>query len=96
MPGQHRRCAECQCWECATDRTTRNCNNPARCADMARKLLDQLEPKWNPEEEGNLDGLSLTRSRQRANDNAQRAGGRITFDPSITDGATAIESFRIF
>ncbi|KAI1786136.1 hypothetical protein LXA43DRAFT_870302, partial [Ganoderma leucocontextum] len=96
MPGQHRRGADCGCWECATDRTTHNCDNPARCAEMAKKLLEQLEPKWHPGEAGNLDSLTLMRSRKQTNDRAQGAGGRITFDPSITDGATTMEAFRVF
>ncbi|KAI1781839.1 hypothetical protein LXA43DRAFT_842313, partial [Ganoderma leucocontextum] len=96
QPGNHRNSATCQCGECVNDRSVYGCSNPARCAEMAVKMIDKLEPKWNPEGEGNADNLTLTRSRKRANERAREAGGRITFDPSITDDTTPAECLRVF
>ncbi len=86
---------DCECRECEEDRVG-GCSNPHRCALAAERLLEKLKPKWSLVQNGNGDGLSLTRSRKRTNETARAEKGRIIFDPSVAQGASLAEVFRVF
>ena len=92
----HRRRPSCECNECHRDRTVHNCENPARCVEAATKLVERLQPKWNPTDAEWTDGLSLTKSRKRKNERARTYNDRIVFDPSIQDGPALEHGVRVF
>ncbi len=94
--GVHRQNAACKCVACDEDRRLRGCDNPHRCAVAAQKLSQNLDPIWQDLPDENSDGLTLTNARLRKNAEAGRDGGRIEFNPTITnDGATS-DIFRVF
>ncbi|OJT13721.1 Transposon TX1 uncharacterized 149 kDa protein [Trametes pubescens] len=88
--------SDCECRECDADRSEGKCGNPHRCALAAGRLLERLQPKWNLGQNENCDGLSLTKSRKRGNETARAEKGRITFDPSVAQGAPLAAVFRAF
>lgn len=88
--------ANCECDDCVEDRRKYGCTNPHRCACAAEKLLERLQPKWNPDQTYHADGLSLTPNRGRANETARADKGRIVFDPSITETTPLATIFRVF
>ncbi|OJT08309.1 LINE-1 retrotransposable element ORF2 protein [Trametes pubescens] len=93
---EHEPRSDCECCECEMDRSEGECSNPHRCAVAAERLLDKLRPKWSLAQVEDTDGLSLTRSRKRANETARAEKGRIVFDPSLTQGAPLAAVFRVF
>ncbi|KAI0656861.1 hypothetical protein C8Q70DRAFT_894013, partial [Cubamyces menziesii] len=93
---QHRRNANCECIPCTRDRIDRGCDNPARCTTAAEKLIRTIYPKWNPRREPQKDSLSITKSGRERNKLAQEENGRITFDPSVTQGTPLATIFRVF
>ena len=92
----HRKSVNCCCGACFDDWTVRNCDNPARCMEAAKRLTDQLQPKWNPLLIYPKDGLTLTRSRIRRNALAQETNGCIFFDPTLEDGPLTEDGIRVF
>ncbi|KAI0356448.1 hypothetical protein OH77DRAFT_1477486, partial [Trametes cingulata] len=92
----HKPRASCPCTDCDADRRVRSCDNPHRCALAAKKAIEKLERKWQPDRPGNIDGLTLTRSRRERNQQAQLGGGRVLFDLSITQSAPIAFGFRVF
>ena len=93
---EHKKSPACPCLACHEDRTIRNCENPVRCIEAAKKLTKQLMPKWSPKENPTKDGLSLTRSRKRRNMIAKAENGQILFDPSLVDGPAIEMVVRVF
>ena len=91
---EHSRTATCGCRDCEQDRNARSCENPARCAAMAARLVDRLHPIWNPNTVWENDGLSPAKPRRAAN--PSQASGRIPFNPSIEDYSTLGECVRVF
>ncbi|KAI0656997.1 hypothetical protein C8Q70DRAFT_887487, partial [Cubamyces menziesii] len=95
--GEHTQSAECGCRPCIEDRIDKGCDNPARCVRAAAKMIRKLHPKWRPERgESVKDGLTLTGARREQNEIARESDERITFDPSITQGAPLASAFRVF
>ncbi len=92
---RHRPAAACRCASCVEDRSV-GCDNPHRCAQMAQKLLNSLKPIWSIGGTPDKDGMTLTASRRRANEDAHRNKERILFDPTIEDCGDLANVFRIF
>ncbi len=92
----HRPSPACRCPQCSDDRTIRGCDNPHRCAEAAKRVLDNLVPLWQGVQEIANDGLTLTKRRLERNETARLDGGRILFNPSITDNNFLADIFRVF
>ncbi|EPS94061.1 hypothetical protein FOMPIDRAFT_1104305, partial [Fomitopsis schrenkii] len=86
---------DCSCAACTTDRQN-GCAHPRKCCREAERALAEVKPKWHPEVDNPLDGLSLTKHRQEANDKALTEGGTLTFDPSLTQKGDLSTAFRVF
>ncbi|KAJ8454688.1 hypothetical protein ONZ51_g12889 [Trametes cubensis] len=93
---EHRNSAECPCMECVRDRVETNCDNPARCAAAAKKMVDKLVPKWKPDGDRIKDNLTLTKTRIEENEIVRAENGRILFNPTIAQGTPLNMAFRIF
>ncbi|OJT09202.1 LINE-1 retrotransposable element ORF2 protein [Trametes pubescens] len=93
---EHRPSQLCECAECDEDRKNAQCANPHRCACAAERLLDKLQPKWNPFQTYHADALTLTPGRKRANDSARAQKERVVFDPSVTQTVPLAAVFRVF
>ncbi|EPS96544.1 hypothetical protein FOMPIDRAFT_1130197, partial [Fomitopsis schrenkii] len=93
--GPSRLCPSCPCADCSRDRA-RSCRNPQRCCLYAASLLDQIRPKWHPDVEAAVDGLSLTSRRKAKNAEATPRGGDLLFDPTVTSDEPLEESLRVF
>ena len=101
--GTHKPDFTCTCTDCLSDKNN-GCENPQRCALEARKRLDKITAKLNPERPLNQD--RLTRSAQHdertpppqddSEDEDDEENPAITFDPSVTERAGISECFRIF
>jgi hypothetical protein len=63
---------------------------------MARKLLDQLQPKWHPFNFLPVDNLTHTPNRRMANKIAHTNKGTILFNPSVTSTDSLSQNFRVF
>ena len=63
---------------------------------MARKLLDQLQPKWHPFNLPPFDNLTHTPNRKLANEVAHENNGTILFNPSVTSNDSLSQNFRVF
>ncbi|EIW64007.1 uncharacterized protein TRAVEDRAFT_109655, partial [Trametes versicolor FP-101664 SS1] len=92
----HRRSDACTCVACQRDRSDLGCAHPHRCAMTAERAVAKLTQLWRPGGAKNADGLSLTRRRMRLNETARAEKGRITFDPSLTQGTPLASVFRVF
>jgi ribonuclease HI len=92
---QHIPRKNCRCTTCKATRRDTRCHNPHKCQQMAKKLIEQLHPKWNPHLFPPQDNLSLTPRRKRKNKQAHKTGDPITFDPNITSGNLQ-EGIRVF
>ncbi|KAH9850138.1 hypothetical protein C2E23DRAFT_735683 [Lenzites betulinus] len=86
----------CACAGCSTDRDVLGCPAPNVCARTASRAVQNLIPSWNPRVDGNVDGLTLTRTRKVANSEARADQGRIVFDPSVTQVMPLANVFRVF
>ncbi|KAH9903281.1 hypothetical protein C8Q73DRAFT_622683, partial [Cubamyces lactineus] len=93
---EHKASAECDCLPCVSDRIDRNCDNPHRCALAAQKLAKRLHSKWHPTDPSPGDGLSLSRTRLRRNEEEREDGGQVVFNPSITQSLPVAMAFRAF
>ncbi|KAH9853760.1 hypothetical protein C2E23DRAFT_727970, partial [Lenzites betulinus] len=94
--GDHEDIADCECAQCEEDRTVRGCSAPHACARAAERIIANIEPKWNPGMEGNVDGLTLTRHRRENNARARDEHGRITFDPTVSQEGPLANAMRAF
>ncbi|KAG2131746.1 hypothetical protein DEU56DRAFT_739775 [Suillus clintonianus] len=74
----------CACKYCIKDRM-KGCENPHKCATIAKEILNKINPKLNTKMKPKKDGLSLTHNRKEKNQQAhERRRGEIIFDPTIT------------
>ncbi|KAI0664064.1 hypothetical protein C8Q70DRAFT_898377, partial [Cubamyces menziesii] len=96
LDGRHRKSAECKCVPCTEDRIDRGCDNPARCATAAAKMLESIRPKWNPARKAVGDNLSVTRSGRERNRVALVDNERVVFNPSVSQDAPLAMVFRVF
>jgi hypothetical protein len=92
----HSNRSNCACHYCKHDRQHYTCTAPYKCSLMARKLLNQLQAKWHPENEAPVDGLTHTPNRRLANMTARANDGTILFNPSVTSNDDLSHNFRIF
>ncbi|OJT01831.1 Transposon TX1 uncharacterized 149 kDa protein [Trametes pubescens] len=86
----------CECKECVEDRQRFECVDPHKCACAAERLLERLQPKWNPRQTYHADCLTLTPARRSLNETARAEKGRVVFDPTITQAAPIATAFRVF
>ena len=91
----HQQNQECPCHNCSEDRT-KGCEHPQDCASEALIRLNLIPPRYNPTQQGAIDGLSLTKSGKIRNKMAEQNNNEVTFDPSITCKENLAECFRIF
>ena len=92
----HRDRVNCACNYCKYDRSIYKCQAPNKCFKMAELLLQQLQPKWAPDNKPPIDNLTHTASRRQANSKAREENGRVVFNPSITTDDDLSHNFRIF
>ncbi|EIW59902.1 RNase H, partial [Trametes versicolor FP-101664 SS1] len=92
----HTASARCTCDPCTAHRNVRGCKNPHKCAMAARELLRKLSPAWAPGSTAHSDGLSLTKSRKRKNEEARSQNGKLRFDPSVSSTTPLTDAIRIF
>ncbi|KAI5822615.1 hypothetical protein K523DRAFT_221908, partial [Schizophyllum commune Tattone D] len=92
---RHKPRRNCSCNDCWLVRHETHCENPHKCADEAEKLLDNLDPKWDPRASHHA-VQPLTRRERRHNERAEKTGGPIIFDPSYEVQRTLADNFRIF
>ncbi|KAG1829528.1 hypothetical protein DFJ58DRAFT_611657, partial [Suillus subalutaceus] len=86
----------CPCDECTEDRLA-GCQNPHKCAQTAKDILDNLLPKFNPNTTPRKDNLTLTHRRLEKNARARKQPqGEVLFDPAITARDNLSDCFRIF
>jgi ribonuclease HI len=86
----------CACHYCKNDRLSHGCTTPNKCHKMAMQLLEQIQPKWNPNNQSPFDGFTHTQNRQQINVTARRDNKEILFDPSLTSDDDLSHNFRIF
>ena len=93
---RHRPIPDCTCRHCRADRNA-GCNNPHKCASLARDIVGNLDPKYNPYDRPTRDKLPLTHHRKEKNQRAViKNGDGVIFDPSLTAKKSLDECFRIF
>ena len=63
---------------------------------MAKKLLDQIQPRWHPFNFPPVDDLTHTPNRKLANITTHPNKGTILFNPSVTSNDDLSQNFRIF
>jgi ribonuclease HI len=63
---------------------------------MAKKLLDQIQPKWHPFNFPPVDNLTHTPNRKQTNITAHVNKGIILFNPSVTSNDNLSHNFCIF
>lgn len=63
---------------------------------MAEKLLEQIQPKWHPDTQPPIDGLTHTVSRKQGNTAARKENKQVLFDPALTSSDDLSHNFRIF
>jgi ribonuclease HI/exonuclease III len=86
---------KCGCQECRIDRIQLKCKNPKLCIARAQRLLNCLQPKWDPRINEIQDGLTLTAEQLCQNKKALKENEEIIFNPDVH--IRDIESgFRIF
>ncbi|KAG1805131.1 hypothetical protein EV424DRAFT_1265686, partial [Suillus variegatus] len=86
----------CGCTDCIED-TLQGCKNPHKCVTVAKSILDNLLPKFNPNTSPRKDNLTLTHRHLEKNVRARREQqGEITFNPSVTLKTDITDGFRIF
>jgi hypothetical protein len=93
----------CGCPPCRRDRNEYGCNHPGECIEMAKLLLDCLQPKWNPltPNEDLCEELALSppekarNEQQEHGDDLEDGDDVVTFDPEfrLTDFS---HGYRIF
>ena len=86
---------QCACEQCENGKS-QGCKAPQKCYAYAAQLLAQIRPKWHPDIDSTVDGLSLTPQRKSRNAIAVTEGTDVLFDPSVTSDSPAEEAFRAF
>lgn len=85
----------CKCKYCKTD-IRGGCTEPNKCCKQALKLLEDINPKWRPDNQDPEDNLELTPRRHEANEIAKTKNGFIIFDPLIPQSKHIKDYIRIF
>jgi ribonuclease HI len=96
MTREHLDRRNCACAYCREDRLAYSCQAPNKCYKMAERLLEQIQPKWHPNNHPHADGLTHTTNRRQTNINARKENGEILFNPSLTSNDDLSHNFRIF
>ena len=96
MVHQHLDRTNCACDYCKNDRLNHGCQAPNKCYKMTKCLLEQIQPKWHPNNQPQEDGLTHTQNRQQTNAVAIRDNNEILFNPSLTSDDDLSHNFRIF
>jgi ribonuclease HI/exonuclease III len=91
----HKPRGNCPCLRCREQRQENGCKNPHKCHIMAKKILNTLNPKWNPLHPPPKDNLDLTPRRKRKNTQAEENNNPIIFDPKISSN-NINETIRVF
>ncbi|KAG1848391.1 hypothetical protein C8R48DRAFT_564050, partial [Suillus tomentosus] len=92
----HENTATCVCHGCIENRLA-GCKDPDKCARTASRILDSLNPTFNPNTSPRKDNLTLTHRRIEKNARMRKQrNGEITFDPSVTSKKHISEGLRIF
>jgi hypothetical protein len=92
----HNTAATCPCDACIENQLA-GCKDPNKCGQVAQKILDNLNPIFNPNTSPKKDNLTLTHRRQEKNIQVRtQNNGGIIFDPSVTSKNQLSECFRIF
>jgi len=63
---------------------------------MSEKLLEQIQPKWHPDNHPKADGLTHTENQQLPNITARKDNKEILFNPSLTSSDDLPHNFHIF
>lgn len=74
----------------------KGCNNLSRCMNGACRIISLLQPKWNPNDTGNVDRQTLTRRQKQKNSEDWERDKEVTFDPSMTNSNSLASLFRVF
>ncbi|KAK0222653.1 hypothetical protein EDD85DRAFT_779184 [Armillaria nabsnona] len=93
---EHKSRWDCKCAECHDDHQQRGCDNPHRCALMARDLLNNLMEKWDPQRPDQDNGLHLTPDDRLQNQSVREDNNMTHFDPGIDNENTLTEGIQIF
>ncbi|KAG2032910.1 hypothetical protein BDR03DRAFT_819995, partial [Suillus americanus] len=92
----HQPRAPCPCDKCTEDQLA-GCQNPHKCAQTAKNILDNLLPKFNPNTTPRKDNLTLMHRRLEKNARARtQPQGEVLFDPTITARDNLSDCFHIF
>ncbi len=88
---------KCKCHECTRYRNA-GCTHPNTCFNEAGHLLNDIAPKYNPQEDDHLLDNSATEEDYSAVErHAIGPPGEVKiFDPCVTSTGTIHENFRIF
>ncbi|KAK0489652.1 hypothetical protein EDD18DRAFT_1081078, partial [Armillaria luteobubalina] len=92
----HKTRKDCKCVDCKRDRWEAKCDNPHKCAYMAKCLLDNLVDKWDPRRPDQIDNLSLTMEQKEENVRARPENGLICFNPDLDRDVTLTDGIWIF
>ncbi|KAK0496497.1 hypothetical protein EDD18DRAFT_1074436 [Armillaria luteobubalina] len=92
----HKTRKNCGCEECRNDRCNRGCENPHKCTQKAKYLLDCLVEKWDPCRLDQDDGLSLMDEMKHQNKMAKQENGLLHFNPDIDRENSLTEGIKIF
>ncbi|PBK60020.1 hypothetical protein ARMSODRAFT_849159, partial [Armillaria solidipes] len=87
---------DCPCISCEYDRSNLGCTHPHKCASQAKRLLDNLEPKWDPRQGMNNDALDLDEEDKIRNGANTALELPMVFDPNCETGSNLSDVFRIF
>ncbi|KAJ7429461.1 hypothetical protein B0H11DRAFT_1638390, partial [Mycena galericulata] len=74
----------CGCPLCRRDRNEYGCKNPGQCIDVAKELIECIQPKWNPFIANNdlCEELELSDAERARNDSgSEEEDSTLTFDP---------------
>ncbi|KZV81862.1 hypothetical protein EXIGLDRAFT_627794, partial [Exidia glandulosa HHB12029] len=93
--GRHKKRKNCACDQCKAIRLHTACENPHKCAETAKQILNQLQPKWNPLYNKPVDNLDLNPMQQEANAQAILLNTPVRFDPN-TSAPHLSETYRVF
>ncbi|KAJ7506448.1 hypothetical protein B0H11DRAFT_1707131, partial [Mycena galericulata] len=88
----------CGCSLCRRDRNEYGCKNPGQCIEVAKELIDCIQPKWNPRIANNdlCEELELSDAERARNDSGrEEEDSSLTFDP-LFRLTNLSNGFRIF
>lgn len=86
----------CDCKYCTRD-CEKGCINPHKCSLLARDIIGDMSPKFNPYIRPEKDNLSLTHHRKEKNARAVvTAGDEFLFNASVTTRNHITDCLRVF